>query len=91
MSSKPPNLPLDLSSCTKPPVMSVMNVGGVQVKWKSLDLLEQPAAKENSHEKSIERNVPKDLENCATISEKNCANSPKQEVQKVKERTRKIK
>lgn len=81
-----------LSTSTSTPVMTLIADSGLHMAWQTHEMPEQSAVTEtHDEETSLENDRSGIVQKSVVSSEKNLGNSPKEEVQKVKQRTRKIK
>lgn len=71
------------------PIMTLMDDGGIQMAWQTVP--DTSAVVENSPEQLLEDKLNKEPEKLPIVTEKKLGSSPKEEAQKVKQRTRKIK
>lgn len=70
------------------PVMTLMDDGGIQMAWQPVELPNESSG--TTTEQNFE-NKPIEQEKLPEVEEKKLGSSPKEEAQKVKQRTRKIK
>lgn len=73
------------------PIMTLMEDGGIQMQWQPVQLPDTSTVAVNSNEQIFEDENNKEVEKLPAVNEKKMGSSPKEEAQKVKLKTRKIK
>ncbi|XP_034249604.1 zinc finger protein 64-like [Thrips palmi] len=89
-----PELTPSLTNVAAPgniPIMTLTDDGGIQMTWQAVELPNASAVAENSTQQVFDDNSNKEPEKLPTTTENKLGSSPKEEAQKVKLRTRKIK
>lgn len=71
--------------------MTLTDDGGIQVEWRPYEISEQDAAEATTGDTEPPAHELKDSEKSSSVLEKQLESFPKEEVQKVKQRARKIK